>query len=246
MSHKVAPVLQLTKMFEQLEETTPTTTTTMTTGTSQRHRPRMLAIPTNSGPRKSHHRSRSDLVDSLCISNRWVKYEETRQQDLCGVAPLAEPESMCNVSTLNLENKGKFVSTTCGIRNYDHYSPRKNVCLLPEGPVLTRPGSLKQQTTKKPEKRTSFGQFFNKLSKAVLKPRNVYVTNEPSIAPARIVQEKQKWNVRKKIILSNNANKENVATHSVMDTTAQTEKFAAREYKRFKAEKYSVTQSKSS
>ena len=121
---------------------------------------------------RGHCRSRSDLADSICAVNKWIEYEKTRNSDHSGKAPLAEPESACNISTLNLENQGKFI-TKEDVADYRHPSgiyQDEDVCNLQEGPVVKMPDGKQ----KKPDKKSSVGGFFSKLGRAVLKPRNVY------------------------------------------------------------------------
>jgi hypothetical protein len=54
--------------------------------------------------RPNHNRSRSDLADSILITDKWMKYEEMKNHEFMNEelpAPLVEPESMCALSTLN-------------------------------------------------------------------------------------------------------------------------------------------------
>lgn len=53
-----------------------------------------------------HHRSRSDLTDSVCLPNKWLKYEEIKRQEkrFEDGAPIAVMESSLTVATLNLED----------------------------------------------------------------------------------------------------------------------------------------------
>ena len=61
-----------------------------------------------SPPATQHHRSRSDLTDSILLKNKWIKYEEMKRQERKNRdstdAPLAVPESSLTLATLNLED----------------------------------------------------------------------------------------------------------------------------------------------
>ena len=135
----------------------------------EKPRMRQLELPRRN---RTHCRSRSDLADSICVVNKWIEYEKMRCSEHGGKAPLAEPESACNLSTLNLENQGKFI-TKEDVADYHHPSgiyQDEDVCNLQDGPVVTMP----EGKAKKVEKKSSVGGFFSKLGRAVLKPRNVY------------------------------------------------------------------------
>nr|KAG5690781.1 hypothetical protein BaRGS_015308 [Batillaria attramentaria] len=57
---------------------------------------------------RHHHRSRSDLTDSICLPNKWLRYEEMKMRERESKntegAPLAVPESSLTLATLNLED----------------------------------------------------------------------------------------------------------------------------------------------
>ncbi|XP_060569585.1 inverted formin-2-like [Ruditapes philippinarum] len=112
-----------------------------------------------------HRRSRSDMIDSICGNDKWIEYEKTREQGGRN-APLAEPESVCNLSILNLEKHGKFVTN----RDVAALKSVKNVCSVEDGPVMRAP----DVKGRKGEKKSGVGGFFSKIGRAVLKPRNVY------------------------------------------------------------------------
>ena len=70
--------------------------------------PQVDRLVAASPPAVQHHRSRSDLTDSILVQNKWLKYEEIKQKERRnreGVnAPLAVPESSMTLATLNLED----------------------------------------------------------------------------------------------------------------------------------------------
>ncbi|KAL5011364.1 hypothetical protein ScPMuIL_009915 [Solemya velum] len=130
-------------------------------------------------PHKSHIRSRSDLAESVKVTEKWVRYEEICKQKI-QLAPLALPESTCTLSTLNLENRGKFV-TNYDLQRYESQAKiecQENMLSIHEGPIVKIPDHIlpESKSTKKMEKRSSFGNFFQRISRAVLKPKNVYTT----------------------------------------------------------------------
>lgn len=132
-----------------------------------------------STPHKTHARSRSDLAESIQVTEKWVRYEEIRNQKI-QLAPLAEPESTCTLSTLNLEKRGKFV-TNYDIQRYESQAKiecQENMLSIHDGPIVKIPDHIlpEAKSTKKMEKRSSFGNFFQRISRAVLKPKNVYTT----------------------------------------------------------------------
>lgn len=122
-----------------------------------------LQMPSRTG---THRRSRSDMLDSICIGNKWVEYEKRMEMETGSRAPIAEPESVCNLSTLHLESQGKFISN----RDILAVQTDSDVCNIETGPVLSLPDNRERKT----EKKSSVGGFFSKLGRAVLKPRNVY------------------------------------------------------------------------
>ncbi|XP_033743492.1 inverted formin-2-like [Pecten maximus] len=141
---------------------------------------------------QGHNRSRSDLANSIVTTEKWMQYEELRHQESIHedvAAPLAEPESMCAISTLNLENHGRFVDRE-DVKLFEEQQKEMkedNVCSVEDGPILKLPLSellpdmkscmdTKDMEVKRPEKRSSVSNFFNKISRAVLKPKNVYNT----------------------------------------------------------------------
>ncbi|KAH9510002.1 hypothetical protein Btru_044810 [Bulinus truncatus] len=133
-------------------------------------------LPTASGETKSvrartHHRSRSDLADSLNVTQKWIRYQEQVQQDNL-VVPLAKPESSLTLATLNLE---------AGSKKYPYQQP---IALI-SGPTIALPVSSDTSTDdddlgtgnfirggKKGERKSgALANFFNKISKA-LKQKN--------------------------------------------------------------------------
>ena len=115
-----------------------------------------------------HRRSRSDMLDSICGNDKWIEYEKTRENGGRN-APLAEPESVCNLSILNLEKRGKFV-TNKDVAELKSDRQARNVCRLDDGPMMRAPDAK----GRKGEKKSGVGGFFSKIGRAVLKPRNVY------------------------------------------------------------------------
>ena len=178
---------------------------------------RQLELPRRN---RGHCRSRSDLADSICVVDKWIEYEKMRSAENGGKAPLAIPESSCNISTLNLENQGKFI-TKEDVADYRHPSgvyQDEDVCNLQDGPVVKMP----EGKHKKVEKKSSVGGFFSKLGRAVLKPRNVYSDGDqygPGTKPK---------DMRKK---SFSSDKENISLGTMNE-----EERALRESKRFKSE----------
>lgn len=78
-------------------------------GQLQRSRGRLSTPTKRVSQQTQHHRSRSDLTDSICHSNnKWLKYAEMRllenQAQAGQGAPLAVPESSLTLATLNLED----------------------------------------------------------------------------------------------------------------------------------------------
>lgn len=165
---------------------------------------------------RGHCRSRSDLADSICAVNKWIEYEKMRNSEHGGKAPLAEPESACNISTLNLENQGKFI-TKEDFEDYHHPSgiyQDEDVCDVQDGPVVKMP----EGKQKKGDKKSSVGGFFSKLGRAVLKPRNVYSDGD-------------QYGPGSKTKKPFNTDKENVSLGAMTE-----EEKGLRESKRFKSE----------
>ncbi|XP_061183577.1 inverted formin-2-like isoform X2 [Saccostrea echinata] len=193
------------------------------------------------GKRRSHSRSRSDLTDSILITEKWMKYEELLHQESMheeGAAPLAEPESMCNITSLNLENNGKSVDLE-DLKYYEEqqkYDYAENICCVQEGPVLKMPTEKlhvgNMECKPKPERKSSVSNFFTKISRAVLKPRNT-----PEAEAHKGKKEKFGMFGRRKPLASDD--KENIPCKENIVTTAE-KRFASREYKRFKNEKSRV------
>lgn len=191
--------------------------------------------------RRCHSRSRSDLTDSILITEKWMKYEELVHQESMydeGVAPLAELESMCNITCLNLENNGKSVDRD-DLKYYEDqqkYDYTENVCCLQDGPVVKIPTEkfpLLQSGTMgckpKSERKSSVSNFFTKISRAVLKPKNT-----PESEPQKGKKEKFGMFGRRKTLASDD--KENIPYQENVTSMAE-KRFASREYKRFKNEK---------
>ncbi|XP_059165021.1 inverted formin-2-like [Physella acuta] len=120
---------------------------------------------------RSHYRSRSDLADSINVTKKWISYnlshryqEQIRLDNL--PATLAIPESSLMLATLNLE---------AGAKRYP-----QSVALV-AGPTIELPRSDNANTEqcgfvrngKKGERKSgALSNFFNKISKKVLKQRN--------------------------------------------------------------------------
>ncbi|XP_052828524.1 inverted formin-2 [Octopus bimaculoides] len=129
--------------------------------------------------KKTHVRSQSDFTDSIVSGeNQWHKYKE-----ICEIkngeilkAPLARPESLFTLESLNLETPSNTLT-------------KKEVSTVPEMPVLFQLSP--DNKPKKSDRRSSFGNFISRLSKAVLKPRN---TNQARVskAPPKLSIEKSK------------------------------------------------------
>uniref|UniRef100_K1RAT7 Inverted formin-2 n=1 Tax=Magallana gigas TaxID=29159 RepID=K1RAT7_MAGGI len=194
-----------------------------------------------SSKRRSHSRSRSDLTDSILITEKWMKYEELVLQESMydeGAAPLAEPESMCNITSLNLENNGKSVDLE-DVKFYEEqqkYDYTENICCLQDGPVVKLPTETcptsqgeNMPGKPKPERKSSVSNFFTKISRAVLKPRNT-----PESEPQKGKKERFGMFGRRKTSTADD--KENVPVKESVSALAE-KRFASREYKRFKSEK---------
>ncbi|KAL4230347.1 Inverted formin-2 [Mactra antiquata] len=143
---------------------------------------RQLELPSR---RIAHRRSRSDMLDSISGVDKWIEYEKTREHGGRN-APLAEPESWCNLSTLHLENKGKFVTN----KDFDVLktgNPYHNDArLLEDGPEIRLVGIR----DKKGDKKSSKGGFFSKLGRAVLKPRNHSDGDQNNVAVEKLLRKK--------------------------------------------------------
>lgn len=172
--------------------------------------------------RKTHARSRSDLTSSILRGeDQWDKYNQMCQIEQGQVlqrAPLARPESSCTIASLQLENQG-------------HILTQEEVHSIEKAPPLE---GLTQDKPKKSERRSSFGNFISRLSKAVLKPRNS-VTNRQSQGLNRLSLEKEKSNKQA------SDDKENAPLKNVGCSTAG-KRFASRDYLRFKSRKHPTVQ----
>ncbi|XP_067660533.1 inverted formin-2-like [Haliotis asinina] len=182
-------------------------------------RPTKISLPR----RNSHYRSRSDLGESLCGTTKWVRYEEIKlkqNHNEIGQAPLAKPESCCTLATLHLEDNGKFT-----------YQEEMS---LHDGPMVVLP-KLEGKPSKKLEKRSSIGNFFSKISRRVLRPKNVnmcYNTNNSSVfvddGGMKPIQNGRRFS---------SDNKENISTGLSKNEMAMEKRYAEREYRRFKAQR---------
>lgn len=126
---------------------------------------------TASSHSRNHHRSRSDLAESINITKKWIRYQEQVRQDNF-LVPLARPESSMTLATLNLES---------GSKRFPYQQP----IALVSGPTIELPALGEHdldpdigsgefiRTGKKGERKSgTFSNFFNKISKKVLKQRN--------------------------------------------------------------------------
>lgn len=160
-----------------------------------------------------HRRSRSDVVDSMCGVDKWIEYEKTRERDDRN-APLAEPESICNLSILNLENRGKFVTNKDIAVLQSEPKLNGNVCRADDGPIMR----MSDAKGRKGEKKS----FWSKLGRAVLKPRNVYSEGDQYVGQVgKCVNERGK---------SVSSDKENAD----MDHMTVDDRQAEQEYKKYK------------
>ena len=172
--------------------------------------------------RKTHARSRSDLTTSLLRGeNQWDKYNQICQLEQGEIlrAPLARPESSFTIASLQLENQG-------------HILTQEEACSIQKVPVLEE---LNQDKPKKSERRSSFGNFISRLSKAVLKPRNTN-TNRPSQGSNRLSLEKEKPNKH------GSDDKENALVKDHVGCHATGKRFASKEYLRFRSKKHPTVQ----
>ncbi|KAL8612528.1 hypothetical protein ACOMHN_053593 [Nucella lapillus] len=149
--------------------------------------------PANHHPHHHHYRSRSDLTDSFLMHNKWLKYEEMKERERRRGegedAPLAVPESSTTLAMLNLEDVwGRR-------RESDH------IMKVSAGPVLFEP-ELKD----KKEKKSGFGGFFSRVTRAVLGPRSSATNIERNI-----LHPSQAENKRNKRHPSDPTDKENDA-----------------------------------
>ncbi|GAB1601651.1 inverted formin-2-like isoform X1 [Argonauta hians] len=129
--------------------------------------------------KRTHVRSQSDFTDSIISGqDQWHKYKE-----ICEIkngeilkAPLAKSESLYTLESLNLESQTNTLT-------------KRELSTIQDMPVLV---PLSPYTKpKKSDRRSSFGNFISRLSKAVLKPRNPNQAR-PTKAPAKLSQEKSK------------------------------------------------------
>jgi len=120
-----------------------------------------------------------------------------------------------------------------------------NVYILQEGPIVKIPmeevqcpdtKNLDTKGMKRPEKRSSVSTFFNKLSKAVLKPRNVY-SSEP--APGQSAKRFAMFGKRK--TTSSLSDKENM---SVGDALSSGKCYSTKEYRKMKQERVKAQKGK--
>lgn len=177
---------------------------------------RQLELPAR---KTMHRRSRSDMVDSSCGLDKWIEYEKTREQGGRN-APLAEPESVCNLSILNLENRGKFVTNKDIAALKSDQQKGRDICHVEDGPFLRLP----EGKGRKGDKKSSVSGFFSKLGRAVLKPRNVNSDSDQyGIQVRKSVKERRK---------SVSSDKENVD----MDTLTAEERQAVNDQKQVKNE----------
>lgn len=146
---------------------------------------RQLELPAR---KTMHRRSRSDMVDSSCGLDKWIEYEKTREQGGRN-APLAEPESVCNLSILNLENRGKFVTNKDIAALKSDQQKGRDICHVEDGPLMMLP----EVKGRKGDKKSSVSGFFSKLGRAVLKTRNVPSDNDQyGIQVRKPVKERKK------------------------------------------------------
>lgn len=170
------------------------------------------------GRKGGHRRSRSDMVDSICVVDKWIEYEKRREMDIGQRAPIAEPESVCNISTLHLENQGKFITNRdFAVLKTDHDD--NGYLNVENGPVLQLPFDKQRKT----EKKSTVGGFFSKLGRAVLKPRNFSDGDQYTTQKGNLPKERKK---------SFSLDKENINTEQV----GAFEKGGVRDSKRFKSD----------
>ncbi|OWF54490.1 inverted formin-2-like [Mizuhopecten yessoensis] len=213
---------------------------------------------------QGHNRSRSDLATSILTTEKWMKYEEIRHQESLHEdieAPLAEPESMCAISTLNLENHGRFVDRD-DVKLFEEQQKEMkedNVCSVEEGPILKLPLSellpdmkslmdTKEMSCKRPEKRSSVSNFFNKISRAVLKPKNVYSTPGSAVSSNTKSQKDgfRMFGRRKTTSSLTSDNKENIIVAERMSQRLSSvdKKFAVQELRKIKHNKLRASKGK--
>ncbi|XP_071126193.1 inverted formin-2-like isoform X2 [Mytilus edulis] len=188
--------------------------------------------------KQSHNRSRSDLTDSILVTEKWMKYEEMKNHDFImeeQIAPLAEPESMCALSTLNLENHGKFVDRD-DIKLYvENQRQDEKHLSLQEGPIVKLPFTENVRETwsdkpKRPEKRLSVTNFFSKISRAVLKPKNTDPAKDEKTKSQMFGRFMRRKSLTKE-------NKENILQSDRMQLYRSQERKSNREFKKLKGEK---------
>jgi len=137
----------------------------------------------------THRRSRSDLLDSVCLPNKWVQYENIRGVDIGDLgpaAPIAKPESTCNLSILNLENRGKIL-TKRDIAAFQHHDDNDKYSKIENRPQMKAP---EENQPRRVDKKSAKGGFFSKLGRAVLKPRNTYSDGDQNSRPAKEQRKK--------------------------------------------------------
>ncbi|RUS85552.1 hypothetical protein EGW08_006695 [Elysia chlorotica] len=122
-------------------------------------------------PVKSHHRSRSDLGESMTGSSKWIRYQHQLRTEL--QAPLARPESSLTLATLNLESGGPRIPLP-------HLG--RPIALVP-GPTIAVPSCVDASEDLDPQefvrggkrgerKSGTLSNFLTKISKKVLRQKN--------------------------------------------------------------------------
>ncbi|GFN84974.1 inverted formin-2-like [Plakobranchus ocellatus] len=120
---------------------------------------------------KTHHRSRSDLGESMNGTTKWIRYQQQIRQDFH--APLARPESSMTLATLNLEAVNTRHPLTQSARQ---------IALVP-GPTIAMPSCIDGgddldpqefvRGGKKGERKSgTLSNFLTKISKRVLRQKN--------------------------------------------------------------------------
>ncbi|XP_076467924.1 inverted formin-2-like [Babylonia areolata] len=141
--------------------------------------PRVSQLTAASPPVACHHRSKSDLTDSILIHQKWLKYEKMKEKERkseVGVhAPLAVPESSTTLATLNLEDP------YARRQESDHMMMKLNA-----GPVVYEP-----EIRDKREKKGGIGGFFSRVTRAVLGSRSSANVEHNILRPSQ-TQEKRK------------------------------------------------------
>ncbi|GFR60648.1 inverted formin-2 [Elysia marginata] len=125
---------------------------------------------------KTHHRSRSDLGESMNGSSRWIRYQNQLRNEF--QAPLARPESSMTLATLNLESAASRRPLT---------QLSRPVALVP-GPTVAMPSCVDATEDLDPQefvrggkrgerKSGTLSNFLTKISKRVLRQKNPSVEN---------------------------------------------------------------------